>query len=32
LFPDDTCFFISAWKWSYEDILKSIARAFQYQV
>ena len=32
LFPRDTHFFINAWTWGYEDILKSIARAFQCQV
>ena len=32
LFPDDMHFFINAWTWGYEDILKSIARAFQCQV
>jgi len=28
LFPDTTKFFINAWTWGYEDILKAIARNF----
>ncbi|KAJ2917067.1 hypothetical protein MD484_g3337, partial [Candolleomyces efflorescens] len=28
-FPDDVYFFINAWTWGYEDILKAIANAFQ---
>ncbi|KAM6497508.1 hypothetical protein JOM56_007981, partial [Amanita muscaria] len=31
-YPPDTHFFINAWTWGYEDILKSIARAFQCQI
>ncbi|KAF8637006.1 hypothetical protein AX17_003104 [Amanita inopinata Kibby_2008] len=30
--PHDTTFFINAWTWGYEDILKAIARAFQCQI
>ncbi|KAF8739523.1 hypothetical protein AX14_009297 [Amanita brunnescens Koide BX004] len=29
LYPSDTLFFINSWTWGYEDILKSISRAFQ---
>ncbi|KAK2467146.1 hypothetical protein APHAL10511_000695 [Amanita phalloides] len=32
LHPPDTHFFINSWTWGYEDILKSIARAFQCQI
>lgn len=28
LYQPDTLFFINAWAWGYEDILKSISRAF----
>jgi DNA cross-link repair 1C protein len=28
LFPPTTYFFINAWTWGYEDILKAVARAF----
>ena len=31
-YSPDTLFFINSWTWGYEDILKSIARAFQCQV
>ncbi|OJA18082.1 hypothetical protein AZE42_09062 [Rhizopogon vesiculosus] len=29
LFDTDTYFFVNAWTWGYEDVLKGIARAFQ---
>ena len=32
LFPVTTYFFINAWTWGYEDILKAIARAFNTKV
>ena len=32
LFDDDTYFFVNAWTWGYEDLLKGIARAFQCKV
>ncbi|PFH48640.1 hypothetical protein AMATHDRAFT_5610 [Amanita thiersii Skay4041] len=32
LFPSDTYFFINAWTWGYEDILKVIAQTFQCQI
>ncbi|KAM6497507.1 Beta-lactamase-like protein [Amanita muscaria] len=31
-YPADTHFFINAWTWGYEDILKSIAHSFQCQI
>jgi hypothetical protein len=32
LFPDTTKFFINAWTWGYEDLLKTIARNFSSKV
>jgi hypothetical protein len=32
LFPDTTKFFINAWTWGYEDVLKAIARRFKSKV
>jgi len=32
LFPDTTKFFIDAWTWGYEDVLKAIARTFSSKV
>ena len=32
LFPDTTKFFIDAWTWGYEDILKAVARRFSSKV
>ena len=28
LFSQKTCFFINAWTWGYEDILKAVSRHF----
>ncbi|KAI0299686.1 hypothetical protein B0F90DRAFT_1727814 [Multifurca ochricompacta] len=32
LFPPDTTFFINAWTWGYEDILRAVAHSFQSQI
>ncbi|KAH9959524.1 hypothetical protein BGW80DRAFT_1183450 [Lactifluus volemus] len=32
LFPHQTTFFINAWTWGYEDILRAVARSFQSQI
>jgi hypothetical protein len=32
LFPDTTKFFINAWTWGYEDVLKAVARRFSSKV
>ncbi|KAH7904819.1 beta-lactamase-like protein, partial [Hygrophoropsis aurantiaca] len=32
LFPSTTYFFINAWTWGYEDVLKGIARAFESKI
>ena len=32
LFPDTTKFFINAWTWGYEDVLKAVARKFNSKV
>jgi hypothetical protein len=32
LFPDTTKFFINAWTWGYEDVLKAVARNFSSKV
>ena len=32
LFPDTTKFFINAWTWGYEDVLKAVARNFNSKV
>ncbi|VDC01293.1 unnamed protein product [Peniophora sp. CBMAI 1063] len=32
LMPDTTTFFINAWTWGYEDIIKAVARSFQCKV
>ncbi|KAF7321032.1 DRMBL domain-containing protein [Mycena chlorophos] len=32
LLPDDTYFFINAWTWGYENVLKDIARSFRTRI